>query len=333
MGDLLTSRADVRDIYSGFAGEAGDGPRALRPGPAASARLPVQDGAGYWDVMRLYDYLLVCVADSSYNDHYTLPIRSPEDLVSLRFVAAGGIGLHDAGPNAVRVEKGYASVLTLPAGGDYDLHIHGRERLASLTLHLHAGHLARVMGMEPDELPRALRDIDRPGQGFHHLGMRLTHGMQAAVRDIVNASFQGSLRQRYLEAKVMEMLCLLVDSVETSEQGERLAPALRRSERDSLYEARDILIAEFAEPPTIDTLARRVGLNRTKLQRGFKEVFGTTIFDFCLARRMDLARELLAGGGLTISEIAETVGYEHATNFTAAFRRRFNSLPKDYRRG
>ena len=50
------------------------------------------------------DHLLVCVADSSYNDNYTLPIRTPEDLVSLRFVVAGAVGLKDDGCNAVRVE-------------------------------------------------------------------------------------------------------------------------------------------------------------------------------------------------------------------------------------
>ncbi|HVK41671.1 MAG TPA: AraC family transcriptional regulator [Phenylobacterium sp.] len=333
MGDLLSSRAEVRDIYSGFAGEALDEPRAPRSGPAPSARLPVQDGAGYWDVVRLYDHLLVCVADSSYNDDYTLPIRVPEDLVSLRFVVAGAVGLQDGGPNEMRVEKGQASVLTLPADGDFDLNILGRERLTSLTLHLHAGNLAGVMGMEPDELPLALRNIDGPSQGFHHLGMRLTHGMESAVRDIVTASFQGSLRQRYLEAKVMEVLCLLVDAVETGERGTRSSQPLRPGERDSLHSARDILIAEFAQPPTIDQLGRRVGLNRTTLQRGFKEMFGVTIFEFCQARRMELARGLLLDGGLTISEVAEAVGYEHATNFTAAFRRRFNALPKDYRRG
>jgi AraC family transcriptional regulator, transcriptional activator of the genes for pyochelin and ferripyochelin receptors len=331
MGDLLSSRADVRDIYSGFRGDDAGEAWAPRRGPA-SARLPVEEGVGHWDVVRLYDYLLVCVADSSYDNHYTLPIRTPEDLVSLRFVVAGGLGLHDAGPNAVRVDKGYASVMTLPAGRDYDLHIPGRERLASLTLHLHAGNLAKIMGLEPDELPPLLRDIDRPGQGFNHLAMRLTQGMQAAVRDVMGASFQGALRQRYLEAKVMEMLCLLVESIETSEQGVSAAPTLRRGERERLYEAREILLAQFAEPPTIDALARQVGLNRTTLQRGFKEMFGTTIFDFCQTLRMDLARELLRDGGLTIAKIAESVGYEHATNFTAAFRRRFNAPPKAFRR-
>ena len=331
MNDLLSSRADVRDIYDGFNGHVAGPPRAPRREPA-SARLPVQHGAGYWDVVRLYDHLLVCVADSSYDEHYTLPIRVPEDLVSLRFVVAGGIGLHDAGPNAVRVEKGYASVLSLPAGRDYDLHIHGRERLASLTLHFHAGNLARIMGLETGELPRLLRDLDRPGQGFHHIGMRLNQSMQGAVRDIVGASFKGALRQRYLEAKVMEMLCLLVDAVDGDDRGVQVAPPLRRSERDSLYEAREILVEEFADPPSIELLARRVGVNRTKLQVGFKEMFGSTVFDFCQARRMERALELLRDGSMTIAEVAESVGYEHATNFTAAFRRRFNSLPKAYLR-
>ena len=91
-------------------------------------------------------------------------------------------------------------------------------------------------------------------------------------------------------------------------------------------------MAEFADPPTIEALARRVGLNRTKLQGGFKETFGATVFDFCQGRRMERAKDLLREGGMTIAEIAESVGYEHPTNFTAAFRRRFNAAPKDFRR-
>ena len=42
MVDLLSSRAEVRDIYDGFNGRVADGPRSPRHGPAASARLPVE---------------------------------------------------------------------------------------------------------------------------------------------------------------------------------------------------------------------------------------------------------------------------------------------------
>jgi AraC-like DNA-binding protein len=44
------------------------------------------------------------------------------------------------------------------------------------------------------------------------------------------------------------------------------------------------------------------------------------------------ARELLRDRSLSIAEVAEAVGYNHPTNFTAAFRRYFNQLPKQMRR-
>ncbi|MGH6780934.1 MAG: helix-turn-helix transcriptional regulator, partial [Sphingomonadaceae bacterium] len=107
--------------------------------------------------------------------------------------------------------------------------------------------------------------------------------------------------------------------------------ALRQQDRARLYEARAILLDRFTNPPTVDMLARLVGINRTTLRRGFKDMFGETIADFCQNRRMTLARELLKDPRFTIAEIAETVGYGQPTNFSAAFRRHFDALPRDFR--
>ena len=83
---------------------------------------------------------------------------------------------------------------------------------------------------------------------------------------------------------------------------------------------------------TIPYLAHSAGLNEFKLKTGFKAVYGQPVFDFLTDNRMKLAIQLLETGNYTISEIAYRCGYNHPTNFCAAFRRRFQLRPTDYKK-
>lgn len=83
---------------------------------------------------------------------------------------------------------------------------------------------------------------------------------------------------------------------------------------------------------TIPYLAHAAGLNEFKLKTGFKAVYGQPVFDFLSDNRMKLAIQLLETGNYSVSEIAYRCGYNHPTNFCAAFRRRFQLRPTDYKK-
>ena len=89
---------------------------------------------------------------------------------------------------------------------------------------------------------------------------------------------------------------------------------------------------ELAPAPTIDKLARSVGMSKSTLTKGFKAVFGETMSDFSLRCRMRHALTLMRDQGWSIVKAAEAVGYAHATSFTTAFRRHFGMRPIDVRR-
>jgi AraC-like DNA-binding protein len=64
----------------------------------------------------------------------------------------------------------------------------------------------------------------------------------------------------------------------------------------------------------------------------FKQSFGVTMADYCLERRVREAQQLLMEATLTIAQVAERVGYEHQSSFTAAFRGQVGMSPREYRR-
>lgn len=102
-------------------------------------------------------------------------------------------------------------------------------------------------------------------------------------------------------------------------------------ERKLLVAARDRLLRDLDAPPTIAELSRETGLNQLKLKRGFKQIFGSSIYALFQRERMDRARQLLQDHDVT--ETAMLLGYSNVSHFSSAFRKQFGVLPREARRG
>ncbi|HJU45711.1 MAG TPA: AraC family transcriptional regulator, partial [Chitinophagaceae bacterium] len=81
------------------------------------------------------------------------------------------------------------------------------------------------------------------------------------------------------------------------------------TDRGKIVKARDILLQQLGEPLTIKELSRKVAINECYLKKGFKELFGATIFDFYQSERMQYARYLLYEKGLSVTEVSFMLGY------------------------
>ena len=64
----------------------------------------------------------------------------------------------------------------------------------------------------------------------------------------------------------------------------------------------------------------------------FRGVFGQNISAYLREVRMRKAAELLADGRLSVSEVAEQVGYINQSKFAAVFKKQFGISPLEYRR-
>jgi AraC-like DNA-binding protein len=69
----------------------------------------------------------------------------------------------------------------------------------------------------------------------------------------------------------------------------------------------------------------------TALTRGFRAVYGETIFDFSHRCRMQHALILLRDQHWSVDKVSDAVGYRHSTSFATAFRRHFGMRPIDVR--
>lgn len=103
----------------------------------------------------------------------------------------------------------------------------------------------------------------------------------------------------------------------------------RHCQRDieKIDEARAILDARMDQGLTVSELAAAVGLNECKLREGFRQRFNKSPHRLLLEVRMKKAWILLETG-CQVAEAAYSVGYEHPSNFSAAFSRFFGCAPK-----
>ncbi len=141
-----------------------------------------------------------------------------------------------------------------------------------------------------------------------------TGPMLLIIRQIKSCSLGGVLREFYIDNKVTELLVLVLDEVMNHPTWQ------------------EIKIDNMDTPYSLVQLAHKVGINDFKLKKGFKQFFGTTVFDCLFNARMEKSLHLLKETNMPIVEIAYTIGYRNISAFSAAFRKKFGYPPSFIRK-
>src|SRR2546421_4806169 len=146
---------------------------------------------------------------------------------------------------------------------------------------------------------------------------------------LLNHTYTGSLENIFINAQMQMLLlysmdCMLGDKEIESFNCKFLA---NEADREKIIKARGILLQQIGEPITIKELSRKVAINECYLKKGFKEMFGTTIFDFYQSQRMEHARYLLYEKGLSVTEVSLMLGYSSISHFSTAFKKHTGLKP------
>ncbi|PME63149.1 AraC family transcriptional regulator [Vibrio lentus] len=81
------------------------------------------------------------------------------------------------------------------------------------------------------------------------------------------------------------------------------------------------------QPLSLESIANKFSMSISNLQRRFKQSYNLTINGYIRYRRLDIARQHLERGLVSITEAAYEAGYQHPSNFTSAFKKAFGVPP------
>jgi AraC-like DNA-binding protein len=160
--------------------------------------------------------------------------------------------------------------------------------------------------------------VHRPEQPF-------TPSLQAVIHSMWNNPYRGGMKSLYLEARTMELMLLQWQLFNGQTKIGKMP--WRKEDIDKMHLAREILQQRIQHPPSLVELARLCGLNEFKLKKGFREVFGTTVFGYFNMLRLEQAHLLLCNTSFSISEIAYQTGWAHPQHFTRAFKKHYGITP------
>lgn len=157
----------------------------------------------------------------------------------------------------------------------------------------------------------------------------LCNRMRMVLDGLLNHNYSDTLENIFVNAQTQMLLLYSMDCMLGEKEINTIACKFLANEadRDKIIKAREVLIEHIGEPITIKELSRKVAMNECYLKKGFKEMFGTTIFDFYQNQRMEHAKYLLYEKGLSVTEVSMMLGYSSISHFSTAFKKHTGLKP------
>ena len=154
---------------------------------------------------------------------------------------------------------------------------------------------------------------------------------QIIANEIFSSQYTGDLNRIFLQSKALEILFNEFNDLLVESNAPQRIGNIKFSDYDidAIHKAKEIMMSDIQNPPSIIQLSKLVALNEFKLKIGFKNIFNTSPYKMLSEYRMLKAKELLQTSDMNVSEVSQEIGYKYIHNFSKVFSQRFGILPKD----
>ena len=134
----------------------------------------------------------------------------------------------------------------------------------------------------------------------------------------------------YVLSRLAELL--LIEAMRSTTTGSAPPGLLRGLGDERLAMALKQMHARIDHPWTVGELAKAAALSRSTFFERFTRTVGVPPMEYLLAWRMQIAKDLLKREALTVTEVAERIGYGSTSTFSVAFSRNMGIPPSRYAR-
>ncbi len=235
---------------------------------------------------------------------------------------------HRKGNNSLQVSSGTNMITYFPQC--MGIEEHANHPLISVGLYIDPKLVHDCLGFDEENLPKELMDIVNGAQNKNFYNFSpVNEDLRTVVNQILTCRLTGNLRLLYLEGKAIEFLATELDFLRSRVVNS--GPDFIPGDEEKVRAAKDLLIQASQSPPTLFQIAKSVNLTHTRLNRGFRKLFGTTVFEYLRNYRLKKAKSLLLDTKMSITEIAHESGFSDSSHFSTQFFREFGIRPRQYR--
>lgn len=101
---------------------------------------------------------------------------------------------------------------------------------------------------------------------------------------------------------------------------------------EAIHKAKIIMTEKFSQRIGPADVAEAINMGYSKFRRLFKEYTGYAPLQYLQELRLQRSKQLLTSTDLSLTEIADEVGYDNADYFSAAFKKKNHITPANYRK-
>lgn len=131
----------------------------------------------------------------------------------------------------------------------------------------------------------------------------------------------------FLRLKVIELLMLL-NRIPRENEADAYCSA---KQAELIRHIRDHLLTDREEYESLAQLAAEHEISVSHLQKLFKQIYGVPIYHYIKEYRLEQAAVELVCGTKTVTQIAQSAGYDNASKFSECFKKRYGMTPSQYR--
>lgn len=147
--------------------------------------------------------------------------------------------------------------------------------------------------------------------------LEITPPMWQLIQQLKSLQGHDPVSKLQLQSMALELIALQVEQSRNAEQQQECG--MKAGEKQKLEQLKAYLEVHYLSELSLARLSQEALLNEFKLKKGFKQLFGTTVFGYLRTLRMNHAATLLQQG-MPIGDVALLLGYEHTHHFATAFK-------------
>jgi AraC-like DNA-binding protein len=250
----------------------------------------------------------------------------PSNLIQFHFGIKGSVKFIFNKGNYTLDLKEEKSLLFYNPEKELPLHIEIAPNSWLITILVSIKKFHGLFSSDADHIPFLSKENrDRKYYGEENI----SPSMAIVLNQMFHYNLNPSIKSMYYKGKGYELLSLYFNKSE--DPNIEQCPFLNDEENVlKIKKAKEIIIANMAEPPGLQELSNQIGLSLKKLKMGFKQIYGDTVYGFLFDHKMEYARQLLDSGSYNVNEVGLKIGYSTGSHFIAAFKKKFGTTPKKY---
>ena len=160
---------------------------------------------------------------------------------------------------------------------------------------------------------------------------KISNPIFLVLNELKRFDINSSTKNLFLKAKIYELFSHLYNR--NRDLNIEQCPFLTNEENfKKIKKAKDIIIKNMTDPPSLVELSEEINLSLKKLKEGFKKIYGKPVYQFLIEYKMELAKKLLSENDFNVNEVSLKLGYSTASHFITAFKNKYGLTPKNYKK-